>query len=128
MKDDIKSDLDTIFRTHQEKKENAQKLEEEKGRREEEFLSQFYLHQKTTIRPAMEAIGKYVSEKGYSYRIDESKDEITHDVKRRGPRSRSVFSSEETRCGPLMSIPILLFSAINTPSGRGLAKARSLPA
>lgn len=84
MKDDIKSDLDTIFRTHQEKKENAQKLEEEKGRREEEFLSQFYLHQKTTIRPAMEAVGKYLSEKGYSCRIDESKDEITHDVKRRG--------------------------------------------
>lgn len=84
MKDNIKSDLDTIFRTHQEKRNNEQKLEEEKGRREEEFLSQFYAHQKTTIRPAMESIGKYVEEKGYSFRIDENKDEISPDVKRRG--------------------------------------------
>lgn len=84
MKDDIKSGLDTIFRTHQEKKDNTQRAEEEKGRREKEFLTQFYAHQETTIKPAMEAIGKYVEEKGVAYRIDESKDEISQDIKRRG--------------------------------------------
>ncbi len=84
MNDNIKSDLDALFRTHREKRDTALKLEEEKGRREEEFVSQFYAHQKSTIRPAMEAVGKYIEEKGYSYRIDESKDELTHDVKRQG--------------------------------------------
>jgi hypothetical protein len=64
MNESVKSGLDGIFRTHQDKNNQVQSLEKEKENRETEFLSAFYAHQKSIIRPAMEAIGKYIVEKG----------------------------------------------------------------
>ena len=84
MKENVKSGLDGLFRTRQEKNDQVQSLEKEKEHRENEFLSAFYAHQKSIIRPAMEAIGKYVEEKGCKYKIDESQDGATPDGKHQG--------------------------------------------
>lgn len=99
MKDSVKSGLDGIFRAHQEKNNQVQNLEKEKERRENEFLSAFYAHQKSIIRPAMEAIGKYVEEKGCKYEIYESQDGATHGGKHQGAsiEIRFLFGKDSYR-------------------------------
>jgi hypothetical protein len=84
MNESVKSGLDGIFRTHQDKNNQVQSLEKEKENREKEFLSAFYAHQNSIIRPAMEAIGKYIEEKGCKYEIDESQDGATHGGRHQG--------------------------------------------
>ena len=105
MKDSVKSGLDSLFKTHQDKNDQVQSLEKEKGDREKEFLSAFYAHQKSIIRPAMEMIGKYVEEKGCKYKIDESQDGATSDGKYQGASIsiRFLFGKDSYR--PLHEYP-----------------------
>jgi hypothetical protein len=68
MPDKLKTELDAIFAAHNEKQIQADKSERE--RKEDAFEQSFYAHQESTIRPTFEAIGEYVTTKGYEYRID----------------------------------------------------------
>ena len=99
MKDSVKSGLDGLFKTHQDKNDQVQSLEKEKENREKEFLSAFYAHQKSVIRPAMEAIGKYIEEKGCKYEIEESQDGAAHGGKRQGAsiEIRFLFGKDSYR-------------------------------
>jgi hypothetical protein len=99
MKDSVKSGLDALFRATQEKNNQVQSVEKEKERREEALLSSFYVLQKSIIRPAMEAIGKYVEEKGYKYEIDESKEGTAQDGKHQSASIaiRFFFGKESDR-------------------------------
>lgn len=81
MKDEIEAKLDAIFKQHAATKEQVKKAVDEQTQKEEQFLASFYDVQAKVIRPALDAMGKYLEAKGYPYKIAETKDETTSDHK-----------------------------------------------
>jgi hypothetical protein len=69
VKDDIKSNLDAIFKKADDTKKEVQRVKEEREAKEAQFLAAFQSCCANIVRPAMEEIGKYAESQGHPYQI-----------------------------------------------------------
>jgi hypothetical protein len=89
MKSDIKKGLDDVFAKHEASRKAAAERQQAIQTKEEAFLKEFLEKRDSIIRPAMEAVGQYLKEKGYSSEITTEEDGYSQDGARR-PVSASI--------------------------------------
>jgi hypothetical protein len=71
----------------------------ERERKEDAFEQSFHAHQESTIRPTFEAIGEYVTTKGYEYRIDTRPESTDREVLSWNRTFSRLFSQKTLKCG-----------------------------
>jgi hypothetical protein len=81
MKSDIKKGLDDVFAKHEASRKAAAERQQAIQTKEEAFLKEFLEKRDSIIRPAMEAVGQYLKEKGYSSEITTEEDGYSKDLR-----------------------------------------------